>query len=129
MKKIIGTLLTLVSLNTFAVKNNYLIQTQFYKNDKKVGSPLFGVLEGEKGSIELKENFIDLVSIKTTTEDEKNLVKMSFEVGSFDKDGQKIVVAKSSMISQENQKTVMVFTTNNGEDTYKLEIIPTKQPK
>lgn len=140
MKKIFSLLLVLSSLNAFATntakktatsvaKNNYMISANLYINDKKLNTATFGVAEGEKGSIEMLENYIEVTSIKPDTTKSKDGVKMSFTVGSFNEKGEKTVVATPTVTTDENKMATLVFTSKTGEDTYKIEITPTKVTK
>lgn len=140
MKKIFSLLLVLSSLNTFATnstnktatpvaKNNYMIAANIYINDKKISTASFAVAEGEKGSIEMIENYIEVTSIKPDTTNSKDGVKMSFVVGSFNEKGEKKVAATSSVTTDENKMATLMFTSKTGEDTYKVEMIPTKLNK
>jgi hypothetical protein len=136
MKKIFALLLVLTSLNSFAanatinttanLKNNYLISASLYINDKKINSASFGVTEGGKGSVEMKENFIDVTSIKPDTTVSANGVKMSFEVGNFTDNGERKVVATYTVVTDENKMATLMIASNNGEDTYKIEMTPKK---
>lgn len=141
MKIIFTMMVSVVSLNVFslntlkkttvtvATKNNYLISANLYLNDKKLNSAAFKVTEGEKGSIEMKENFIDLTSIASDQSQTQDGIKMSFAVGRFNEKGEKTIVASPTVVTAENKMTTLVFTENSGEDTYKLEMTPTKLTK
>jgi hypothetical protein len=140
MKKLFSLLLVLSSLNVFAMqaankttvpaaKNNYMISANLYINDKKINTATFGVTEGEKGSIEMLENYIEVTSIKPDTTNSKDGVRMSFTVGSFNEKGEKTVVATPTVTTNENKMATLVFTSKTGEDTYKIEMTSTKVTK
>lgn len=137
MKKLFSLLLVLSSLNAFATnaanktstpaaKNNYMISANLYINDKKLNTATFGVTEGEKGSIEMLENYIEVTSIKPDTTKSKDGVRMSFTVGKFNEKGEKTMEVNSTVITNNDKLATIVFTSNEGKDTYKIEMTPTK---
>ena len=130
--KILVTFISLLSsLHLYALqKNNYLIKTNLYINDQKMGSSQFRLSDGGTGSIEMQDNFISVTSIQSQqTPDSIPTVKMNFELGHYDKDGKKVVLGSPMVISQDSKLTTLIFTSKGGAESYKLEVVPKKITK
>lgn len=108
-------------------KNNFIIKAQYYINDRKIGTSQLRLMEGEAGSVELKDNFISVTDIQSLeNQDGIQNIKMKFEIGHFDKEGKKIIIGHPSVITEENKLATLIFASAGGVENYKLEITPRK---
>lgn len=119
--KAFGLFLALISLNAVAANKYYEIGMDLSVEGKKIPAPRILTKNNMTETVIHGNKFIEVTASENPLDQS---VKMDVIVGEITEDGERIVLAKPTVITKENSRAEISSTNPDGSENYKMSIVP-----